>query len=406
MKNGWMHYRLRDVTRKIGSGATPKGGRNSYKKSGISLIRSLNVHDVGFRMKDLAFIDENQAKQLDNVVVEADDVLLNITGASIARCCVVPESVLPARVNQHVTILRPDTKRLLPRFLQYMLVSRDYKRQLLTAGEAGATRQALTKGLLEEFGVEFPDLSEQRRIVGVLDKAFAGIATAKAHAQQNLQNALALFESHLNAIFTVRGEGWNETPLVELCESGRIITYGVIKLGNEVTDGVPCLRTSNVRWLRIDTVGMKRIAPSLSAQYSRTILNGGEVLVNVRGTLGGVAVAGQEMAGWNVSREVAVVPVDANRINPAFVSYLIGSGASQDWLGGVKKGAAYVGINIEDLRKLPVNAPKLKKQSELVLHLDSLQDETQRLESIYRRKLSALDELKKSLLHQAFSGEL
>ena len=151
---------------------------------------------------------------------------------------------------------------------------------------------------------------------------------------------------------------------------------------------------------------MNRIAPALSAEYSRTILKGGEVLVNVRGTLGGVAVVAPEMAGWNVSREVAVVPINAKKVNPAFLSYLIGSGTSQHWLGGMKKGAAYVGINIEDLRLLPVSAPAMEKQLYVVEHLEALESETQRLESLYRQKLTALDDLKKSLLHQAFSGEL
>ena len=202
------------------------------------------------------------------------------------------------------------------------------------------------------------------------------------------------------------GDDWLEKPLADLCDFSRIITYGVIKLGEEVPDGIPCLRTSNVRWLRIDTAGMKRIAPTLCSEYSRTILKGGEVLVNVRGTLGGVAVVTPKMAGWNVSREVAVVPVNTSRINPVFLSYLIGSGASQHWLGGVKKGLAYVGINIEDLRLLPVSAPKLDRQLEVVRHLDALQAETRRLESLYREKLDALDRLKKSLLHEAFSGNL
>ena len=216
----------------------------------------------------------------------------------------------------------------------------------------------------------------------------------------------AIFESHLQSIFTQHGAGWVQKTLAELCDSSRVITYGVIKLGEEVTDGIPCLRTSNVRWLRIETEGMKRIAPALSSEYSRTILKGGEVLVNVRGTLGGVAVATPEMAGWNVSREVAVVPVNSSRVNPAFLSYLIGSGTSQHWLGGVKKGAAYVGINIEDLRLLPVSAPTMGKQLEVVRHLEAVEEETQRLESTYRRKLSALEALKKSLLHRAFIGEL
>ncbi|MCX7421856.1 MAG: restriction endonuclease subunit S [Planctomycetia bacterium] len=229
----------------------------------------------------------------------------------------------------------------------------------------------------------------------------------KATCKPSSPNAArALFESHLQAVFTQRGDGWVEKPLAELCDPTRVITYGVIKLGDETPNGVPCLRTSDVRWLRIETDGMKRITPALSSEYSRTILKGGEVLVNVRGTLGGVAVAEEEMAGWNVSREVAVVPVDSKRINPAFLSYLIGSGTTQNWLGGVKKGAAYVGINIEDLRLLPVRAPKLDEQLDVVRHLESLREETQRLESLYQRKLAALDELKKSLLHRAFSGQL
>ena len=140
----WISAPLASVTTKIGSGATPLGGESSYEAEGISLIRSLNVHDGDFRYKDLAFIDEIQAARLANVVVAPDDVLLNITGASVARCCVVPPDVLPARVNQHVAILRPQADRLLPQFLQYLLVSREYKDRLLGAGEgAGATRHLI-----------------------------------------------------------------------------------------------------------------------------------------------------------------------------------------------------------------------------------------------------------------------
>jgi type I restriction enzyme S subunit len=304
-------------------------------------------------------------------------------------------------VNNHAHVLRPHRISVIDNWLIYFLNHSD-----LSEFVSGLTVPKLNQGSLREIPIPVPPLPEQQRIVGILDEAFEGIATAKANAEKNLQNAHALFESHLQFVFTQRGEGWVDRPLAELCDATRIITYGVIKLGEETPDGVPCLRTSNVRWLRIDTEGIKRITPALSSDYSRTILRGGEVLVNVRGTLGGVAVAADEMAGWNVSREVAIVPVDAKRVNPAFLSYLIGSGVSQQWLGGVKKGAAYVGINIEDLRLLPVSAPKLDKQLEIVQHLQSTQGQTQRLESIYQQKLDALEELKKSLLHQAFAGEL
>jgi type I restriction enzyme, S subunit len=124
MKAGWVTTKLGCVTTKIGSGATPLGGEEAYKPTGISLIRSLNVYDDGFRKAKLARIDDEQAARLANVVVEPDDVLLNITGASVARCCLAPSDLLPARVNQHVSIIRPVKEKLDSAFLQYLLISK------------------------------------------------------------------------------------------------------------------------------------------------------------------------------------------------------------------------------------------------------------------------------------------
>lgn len=271
----------------------------------------------------------------------------------------------------------------------------------------GATAKSLRLRHFEDLPIPLPPLPEQKRIVKILDEVFAAAAQAKENAEKNLANAKALFESYLQNIFANPGKNWEEKPLAELCDKKRVITYGVIKLGNEDPKGIPCLRTSNVRWLRIETEGIKKIAPALSKEYSRTILKGSEVLVNVRGTLGGVAVVSSEMAGWNVSREVAVVPVNASQASPEFISYFIGAGVSQKWLGNVKKGAAYIGINIEDLRLLPVNIPKsITEQQSIVTKLDTLSVETKKLEAIYTQKLTALEELKKSVLKQAFEGRL
>lgn len=141
-------YQLKDILSKIGSGATPSGGNQSYKTEGISLIRSLNVHNNLFVYKDLAFIDEQQAKQLNNVTIEEGDVLLNITGASVARCCVVPNDVIPARVNQHVSILRPRKELLDSLYLCHFLISCDEQAKLLSLSRSkAATREALPKNL-------------------------------------------------------------------------------------------------------------------------------------------------------------------------------------------------------------------------------------------------------------------
>lgn len=148
--------KLKDITTKIGSGATPSGGKQSYKTTGIALIRSLNVFDLNFSYDELVYINDEQAKKLNNVTIEPDDILLNITGASVARCCILPKNLLPARVNQHVSIIRINKGLANPYFIQYLLVSPYYKQKLLSIAQGGATREALTKESIENFEIIIP----------------------------------------------------------------------------------------------------------------------------------------------------------------------------------------------------------------------------------------------------------
>ena len=159
---------LRDVCVKIGSGATPRGGKEAYKGGATSLIRSQNIYNEGFHRDGLVYIDDDQSAELRNVEVQANDVLLNITGDSVARCCQVTADVLPARVNQHVAILRPEPKSLHARFLRYVLVSHEYQSRLLALASAGATRPALTKLMIEQLDIPKPPLAEQKAIAAVL----------------------------------------------------------------------------------------------------------------------------------------------------------------------------------------------------------------------------------------------
>jgi type I restriction enzyme S subunit len=199
--DGWEEKELIEITNKIGSGATPRGGNESYKLEGISLIRSMNVHDFEFRDKNLAFIDDQQAKLLNNVTIEVDDVLLNITGASVARCCLIPKKYLPARVNQHVSIIRAKKDIILPYFLNLMLTSKYYKNQLLYTGEQGATRQAITKAQLEVFKISFPSLKEQQTIVEKLDALSTKTKQLEAIYQQKINDLDELKKSILQKAF-------------------------------------------------------------------------------------------------------------------------------------------------------------------------------------------------------------
>ncbi|MCL5959428.1 MAG: restriction endonuclease subunit S [Chloroflexi bacterium] len=189
----WPLVPLGAISTKIGSGATPRGGKESYKNHGIALIRSLNVYDFEFSDDGLAFIDDKQADELANVEVQPKDLLLNITGASVARCCVVPEDVLPARVNQHVSIIRLDLELANPLYVLYCINSPQYKHHLLTLAQGGATREALTKGTISNFTIPLPSLATQNRIAAVL--------SAYDHLVDNNTRRIAILEEMAQSLY-------------------------------------------------------------------------------------------------------------------------------------------------------------------------------------------------------------
>ena len=197
MKDDWVSLRLGDVCTKIGSGATPRGGKEVYLEEGpYALIRSQNVYNSGFNYDGLAFINQQQATDLKNVEIFADDVLLNITGDSVARVCQVAPDVLPARVNQHVAIIRPDPNKLSPRFLRYFLVSPEIQATLLSWAGSGGTRNALTKGMIESFDVQAPmDVAEQRAIAHILGTLDDKIELNRRMDETLEEMARALFKS-------------------------------------------------------------------------------------------------------------------------------------------------------------------------------------------------------------------
>lgn len=160
----WKQKPLAYITKKIGSGATPKGGKDTYQEEGITLVRSMNVHNGKFEYKDLAHISEEQAAKLDNVIIEENDVLINITGASVARSCVVPNEILPARVNQHVCIVRCK-ECILPEFLNNLLIDDNFQNLLWSIAGGGATREAITKQQIENLQIILPPMELQQSFV-------------------------------------------------------------------------------------------------------------------------------------------------------------------------------------------------------------------------------------------------
>ena len=193
---GWKQVPLGVVTTKIGSGATPKGGKGAYQESGVTLIRSMNVHNGRFEYKELAHISDEQARKLDNVVMEEKDVLLNITGASVARSCIVPTEILPARVNQHVCIIRCK-ECIIPEFLNKLLIDDNYQKLLWSIAGSGATREAITKQQVEKLQIILPPVKLQNKYIEFCNQ----IDKSKVAVQKALDEAQLLFDSLMQEYF-------------------------------------------------------------------------------------------------------------------------------------------------------------------------------------------------------------
>ncbi len=247
----WRKVALGDVCTKIGSGATPRGGKDVYIDEGpYTLIRSQNIYNDGFHRDGLAFIGEGHASELQNVEVFEEDVLLNITGDSVARVCQVVPDVLPARVNQHVAIIRPDSVNLDAGYLRYYLVSPEMQAMLLSWAGSGGTRNALTKGMVQSLEIPLPPLPEQRAIAGILGALDDKIELNRRMNETLEQMARALFQSWFVDFGPVRAkmegrepnlppELWDLFPdrLVD-SELGAIPEWWAVKTIGDVTEVV------------------------------------------------------------------------------------------------------------------------------------------------------------------------
>ena len=244
-------------------------------------------------------------------------------------------------------------------------------------------------------------IPEQQRIVGILDAAFDGIATAKAKAEQNLQNARALFESHLQSVFTQRGEGWVTKELGDICD----VKDGTHDSPKYVPDGIPFVTQKNVREEGLSFSNTKFISDEDHAKfYKRSNVAHGDILISMIGANRGMACLVDDERVFSI-KNVGLVKANS-ALNQRFLLYFLKSSQAADYVSSKSKGGAQEFIGLTELRKFPVPIPEWSEQGALVVKLDALHEETQRLESLFQHKLAALAELKKSLLHQAFSGVL
>jgi len=301
-------------------------------------------------------------------------------------------------VNNHAHVIRPIRARLLDDWLVYYLVHKD-----LSPFVSGLTVPKLNQGNLREIPVPLPPLPEQRRIVAILGEAFEGIATAKANAEKNLQNAREVFESYLAAVFSSRNEGWTDRTLHSLC---RRITVGHVGSMAHLykPTGIPLLRSQNIRPFSVSMHNMVFIDEEFHATLGKSSLHAGDVAIVRTGYPGTAAVIPESLGVANCSDLVIVRP--GPEIDAHFLAAFFNSAFGKGLVSGKVVGAAQKHFNVGAAKEVVLHLPPLATQQSIVLAVDKLREATAPLENIYARKSAALEQLRKCLLHHAFSGNL
>jgi type I restriction enzyme S subunit len=395
----WPTATLGEITQKIGSGSTPRGGAESYKSRGIPFIRSMNVYDGQFLDDGLAYLDEPQATALKHVTLHVGDVLLNITGASVARVCRLPDQLSGGRVNQHVSIIRPDKERLDSNFLAHLLRAPEAKLRLLRVAGAGATREAITKAQIEQFRIPLPPPVEQRRIAAILDQADA--------LRGKRKHSLDLLDSLTQSIFLEmfgnpesNPKRWKRGRIFDLLEGTQYGTsekagengkYPILRMGNLTTDG------------RMDFESLKYIDLD-DKDLDRYTVRRGDILFNRTNSadlVGKTAVFDRDerfaFAGYLVRARVK------SGVSPHYVASYLNSRHGKATLRGMAKSiVGMANINAKEMQSIPILIPDVQTQHAYSDALASI--EASRIVS--RRHMQLIDSSFSCLQSRAFSGQL
>ncbi|MES2572251.1 MAG: restriction endonuclease subunit S [Verrucomicrobiota bacterium] len=406
---GWEITRLEQVTSKVGSGSTPRGGEVAYKKEGIPLVRSMNVIFFGFKRHGLAYIDDRQASALDNATVHSGDVLLNITGASIGRVTIAPRDMDGARVNQHVCIVRP-IKDLDARFLNAFLSSPEAQR-LIFDENYGVTRQALTKQQVLDFKVPLPPFAEQKRIADKLDAVLRRVDACHTRLDR-VPNLLKRFRQSVLAAATSGqlteewraengGEEWQKKKLTELGELGRGKSKHRPRNDPRLYGGpYPFIQTGDVAnsggWIKSHSQAYSEFGLAQSKLWPA-----GTVCITIAANIADTAILSYDAC---FPDSVVGFVAHPNECLPEFVKWTVD--VIKDDLEAYAPATAQKNINLGVLYEVDLSIPPLPEQQEIVCRVEALFALADRIEARLSSVQKTVDRLTPSVLAKAFRGEL
>lgn len=397
----WKEYKLGDITSKIGSGATPKGGKESYLGGDIALIRSQNILDFAFSNSGLAYINKDQASKLNNVEVKENDILLNITGDSVARACIVPQKILPARVNQHVAIIRGndivDNKYLLY-YLQHI------KPYLLSLSQGGATRNALTKKMLEDLDIKVPSKNVQNIIVSVLSSLDDKIELNRRINENLEQQAQALFKSWFVDFEPFKDGKFVDSELGKIPEGWRINLVKNIAIFTQGTQ-VPISMQYNtqkenmIRFIRIvDYTSNNTEFPRFIYKTSKQTECDESDVIMVR--YGNIGTIGRRLTGVIANNLFKISP--SNILTKNFLYYFFKQKEIQELIVASAAGSAMPAIKHSTIGNINIIVPSKGIVTMFDLICNSY--EAQILKN--NQENSYLKEVRDTLLPKLMSGDL
>src|ERR1017187_9166448 len=394
MKSGWQTSTLGDVLAVIRNGVNCKQDKSG---NGDRISRIESISDATFDLDRVGYAELSERDKEKNRLRPGDILFSHINSAVHVGKTAVFDCEEPVYHGVNLLLMRPKevvTSAYLDHALKYLFQS-GYWRGVCkqSVNQASVNQQDISR-----VRISYPKaLAEQRRIVGLLDEVFEGLATAKANAEKNLQNARALFESHLQSVFTQRGKGWVEKTLEEL---GTITSSKRIFKSEYVKSGVPFYRTKEIKELanRRDITTELFISDvrynEIKAAFG--VPKQGDILLTAIGTIGEIYVVQGSNDFYFKDGNVLWLK-GFTTIDPHFLRYVLVSFVES--LNKMAHGSAYSALTIQRLNTHKIFVPSPAEQAAIVSQLDSLREEIQRLASLYERKVAALDALKQSLLH-------
>ena len=400
MKKGYEAKRLLECSVMVSTG--PFGSvlhKSDYVEEGVPLVNPINIVDDGIVADSSMLVSDATKQRLGKYILKAGDIVVGRRG-EIGRCAVVGEGEAGWVCGTGSFFIRP-LPSMNPHFLAQIIRSSSCRERLEKAS-TGTTMKNLSNATLGNLVVPVPPLSEQQRIVGILDDAFDGIARSTANAQQNLRNARALFESHLESVFTRCGD----SPVVPIGDVAEVFD-GPHATPKTVDAGPVFLGISALQDGKINLGETRHVTLQDFRQWTRRVKpQSDDVVFSYETRLGQAAIIPEGLECC-LGRRMGLVRVNRKRVDPRFFVYQYISPPFRKFVDSkTVRGATVDRIALKEFPSFPISLPSLSEQERMTNRLDKLRAETQRLESICRQKLAALGELKKSLLHQAFSGQL